>query len=295
MTPPPCPYTQLGDARAGDPVPDDARADVTAHYDRHGALTERIVTALREAGGDPTDARALQPLDQFHLGGPEATRALAERVGIADTDVLDLGCGVGGPARMLAQDFGCTVAGLDLTESYCRTAAELSRLVGLAERTRFVCASAHVLPFADQAWPWVWTQHAAMNIPDKPRMYAEVARMLAPGGRFVLYDIVAGPVREPHFPVPWASAPSGSFLLPGNTIHAMIRAAGLRELLWHDKTAEAVQTVRDSRARRQAGAPEPLGPQTVMGPEFLQMRKNLARNLEEGRVGVVQAVFERPR
>ena len=277
-----------------DRVPDDARADVTAHYARHGGLTERILAAVREAGLDPRDAEALQPIDQFHLGGPEATRALAERVGIRDAAVLDVGCGIGGPARMLARAFGCGVTGLDLTESYCATAAALSRTVGLADSTRFVCASAHALPFADGAWPWVWTQHAAMNIPDKPRMYAEIARVLAPGGRFVLYDIVAGPVREPRFPVPWAATPSASFLLPGNAVHRRVLDAGLREVFWHDKTAEAVQNVRAARARRQTGQPEGLGPQTIMGPEFLDMRRNLARNLEEGRVGVVQAMFEKP-
>jgi SAM-dependent methyltransferase len=277
---------------AADPTA--VRPTVTRHYARHGRLSDRIAAVLRDAGQDPADPDALAPLEQMHLGGPESTRALAEAVALRDAAVLDVGCGIGGPARMLARCFGCTVTGIDLTEAYVQDAAALSRRVGLDDRTRFACASALDLPFADAGFPWVWTQHAAMNIPDKARLYAEVARVLAPGGRFALHDIVAGPLRDPHFPVPWASDAAGSFLLPANEIWRRVRAAGLVEVFWEDRTAAAVQGVREAKAARQAGEPDAPGPHSVMGPEFLEMRRNLARNLEEGRVAVVRALFEKP-
>jgi SAM-dependent methyltransferase len=207
--------------------------------------------------------------------------------------VLDVGCGIGGPARMLAHAFGCDVTGLDLTHGYCRDAERLGRQVGLDGRTRFACAGAHALPVADASFAWVWTQHAAMNIPDKRAMYAEIARVLEPGGRLVLHDIVAGPGREPHFPVPWASTPDASFLLPARGVHELLTAAGLRERAWEDLTKAAVQRVQDARARMRAGEPEGIGPHLLQGEEFHAMRRNLARNLEEGRVGVVRAVFEK--
>jgi SAM-dependent methyltransferase len=265
--------------------------DVTRHYGRRGDLAPQILQTLSDHGYDPSDPEALAPMEQLHLGGPEATRAVAQFAGLAGGELLDVGCGIGGPARMLAHAFGCDVTGLDLTVSYCRDAAALSRQVGLAARTRFLCASAHDLPFADGRFPWVWTQHAAMNIPDKRAMYAEIARVLAPGGRLVLHDIVAGPGREAHYPVPWASTPAASFLLPAREVHGLIAHTGLEEVAWDDLTPEAVQRVRAARAAREQGEPEPLGPHVLMGEEFFEMRKNLARNLEEGRVGVVRAVF----
>jgi SAM-dependent methyltransferase len=279
-----------------DAAPCSPNRTVTAHYARHGDLAERILATLPVTGGDPAkpDYAALHQLDQFHLGGPAATRELAGKAEVRGLPLLDLGCGIGGPSRMLAAEYGCDVTGLDLTEGYCAAARRLSRVVGLGERTRFVCASALDLPFAEGVWSMVWTQHAAMNIPDKARLYQEVARVLAPGGRFIMHDIVAGPGREPHFPVPWASTPAGSFLLPANEIHARLAGAGLVEDWWHDKTAESLTRIREARAAAASGEPEPPGPHLVMGPEFLEMRRNLARNLEEGRVGVIEAIWRKP-
>ncbi|MBK1669613.1 hypothetical protein CKO28_16360 [Rhodovibrio sodomensis] len=266
---------------------------IVRHYRRNGDWAPRITELMRAHGLDPRDPDAMAPLEQLHLGGHDATRALADWAGLAGGTVLDIGCGIGGPARTLAHAFACDVTGIDLTHGYCRDAGALSRQVGLAARTRFACASAHDLPFAAASFPWVWTQHAAMNIPDKRAMYAEIARVLQPGGRLVLHDIVAGPGREPHFPVPWASTPDASFLLPARGVHALLRAAGLRERVWEDLSKHAVQRVRDARARMRAGEPEGLGPHLLQGAEFLEMRRNLARNLEEGRVGVIRAVFEK--
>jgi len=273
-----------------------ARRAVVAHYDRHDDLMRRIRSALLAAGGDP-DAPSydvLHRIDQFHLGGPRATREVAERAGLRDADVLDVGCGIGGPARTLAAEYGCRVTGIDLTETFCRTAHLLSAEVGLADVTRFVRASADALPLPTGTRSWVWSQHAIMNVPDTPRMYAEVARVLAPGGRFVHHDIVAGPDGPPYFPVPWASEPAASFLQPPGSIDDQIEAAGLVKRDWRELTDDVIANLRATREARAAGEPESPGPHLVLGPSFHDMRANLGRSLEDGRARVVRGVWQKP-
>jgi len=274
---------------------DDVARSVADHYSRHADLPGRILAALPQAGGDPEAPTydAVHRLDQFHLGGPAASRLLADLGDLHAATVLDVGCGIGGPARLLAHERGCDVTGIDLTERYVADARTLSGWLGLAQATRFARASALQLPVADDSFPVVWSQHAAMNIPDKHTLYAEIARVLQPGGTFLMHDIVAGPLRDPYYPVPWAHTPTDSFLLPANEVHARLRGAGLSEVVWQDASAEAIARIREGRERAAAGEPESPGPQLIMGPEFETMRENLARSLEEARVSVVRAVWRK--
>lgn len=271
------------------------RRAVRAHYGRHDDLCARIRDALPAVGGAPERPSfdALHRLDQFHVGGPGATRELAEAAGLRDAAVLDLGCGIGGPARMLAQEYGCSVTGVDLTEANCATARKLSDWVGLHGHTRFVCASMDALPFAPGTWPWAWSQHAIMTVPDTPRVYAEVARVLQPGGIFVHHDIVAGRGGMPYFPVPWASEPAGSYLERPEVLHDQMEAAGLIPRVWTDLTEAVRARTIEKEAAREAGTPEPPGPHLVQGPGFETMRANLARNLREWRIGVIRGVWQR--
>ncbi|SDF47688.1 Ubiquinone/menaquinone biosynthesis C-methylase UbiE [Limimonas halophila] len=275
---------------------DDVARSVASHYSRHDDLPGRILAALPHTGGDPDHPtyEAVHHLDQFHLGGPPASRVLADLGELHGEAVLDVGCGIGGPARLLSQERGCTVTGVDLTQRYVTSARTISGWLGLGDATQFVCASALQLPVRDGAFSVAWSQHAAMNIPDKDRLYAEIARVLRPGGRFLMHDIVAGPLRDPYYPVPWAHTPTESFLLPANEVHARLRAAGLEEVVWQDASAEAIGRIRAARERAAAGEPEKPGPDLIMGPEFATMRENLSRSLEEARVSVVRSVWKKP-
>ena len=273
---------------------------VTRHYARHGALSERILSVLAEAGrgSDTLSVEDLSPLDQFHLRGHQATRELAEAAALqSGHTLLDIGCGIGGPARMLAQEFGPAVTGVDLTEAYCRTAAELTQLVDLAPRPRFVCADATALPFPAESFDIIWTQHAARNIPDKAALYGEALRVARRGGRFVLYDVVLGAAGAPYFPAPWAATPNGSFLVTGAEVRQLVAAAGFREIAFRDLSKEARAWNQERRARiaeAEAGGRPALGAHMIMGPEFPQMIANVGRSLEEDRVGLVSGLFEKP-
>ena len=209
--------------------------------------------------------------------------------------MLDVGGGIGGPARTLAHEFGCAVTVLDLTEAYCRAGEELTAATGLAGKVSFRQGDAVAMPFPDGAFDLVWTQHSSMNIADKERLYGECRRVLRPGGRLAFHEIMAGATQPVHFPVPWARDPALSFLQPPGEIRAVLNGLGFDEVAWVDTTGSAAAWFRAWAARRaEGGPPPPLGLHLLLGNVFPEMGANMLRNLEEGRVVMVQAVLERP-
>ena len=268
---------------------------VEGHYTRAG-LGELILDALRHAGKeiDALTVDDLAPVDEFHIRGRDATRELAQLVSpTADLEVVDIGCGIGGPSRFLAATFGCRVTGIDLTEEYCQVAAMLAERTGLSDRVRYRCADATATELPDESVDLVWTQHASMNIRDKPRLYSEMFRILKPGGRLALHDIAAGSEGPVQFPVPWARTASMSFLITGDAMYNELERAGFRGVHWSDVTAAALEWVRRRMAQTESTGPPPLGTHLLMGPEWGRMVANVARNLEETRISVVKAVLER--
>jgi ubiquinone/menaquinone biosynthesis C-methylase UbiE len=271
----------------------DYARSVNAHY-APSDLGARILDGLRAAGIDPDHLRAadLAPVDQFHTGGKATTRQLASLAEISAAErVLDIGGGIGGPARLLAQEYGCEVTVLDLTEEYCRVGAMLTERVGLSDSVQFRHGSALDLPFDDGSFDVVWTQHSSMNVADKARLYAEIARVLRPGGRLALHEIMAGEVQPVYFPAPWSRSPETSFLQTPGEVRRLISESGLRELAWVDTTAASLDWFTQRVAT--ATTLPPLGLHLLLGEITAAAMQNTVRNLREGRIAVIQAVFER--
>jgi ubiquinone/menaquinone biosynthesis C-methylase UbiE len=271
---------------------DDAHA-INQHYGQ-ADLSTKLLTALREAGKD-LDALTrddLAPFDELHDGGRETTRELARLAGLREgMHVLDVGSGLGGPARTLAAEFGCRITGLDLTEEFCRAATMLTARLALQERVVFRHGSALDLPFAKATFDAVWTQGVLMNIADKARFFAEVSRVLRPGGQLAFQASLAGPVPGVYYPTLWADDARLSFLVPPEACRRLLVAAGFQERAWHDATAQAVT---QAQTRRTAGA-EGASVRAIIAPTNLEERvANRLRNYAEGRVVQVMAVFERP-
>lgn len=272
------------------PLKSNVLDDVREHY-RATGITERLRTTLAALG--PEDQRLtpqqLGAVDQFHTRGIAATAELAELAGItADISVLDVGSGVGGPARLLASTYGCRVTGVDLSEPFVEAARYLTERTGLSRQVSFETGSALDLPFDDGRFDVVLLLHVAMNISDRACLYREIRRVLRSGGRFATFDVVLN-AGEPHYPVPWARTPATSFLITATATRDVIEPAGFRTLIWQDDTEAAKGWAAQLRASGPLPSPN-LG--AVMGPNFAQLTGNLGRNIMEGRLGILTAVFE---
>ncbi|MGA7998714.1 MAG: class I SAM-dependent methyltransferase [Bradyrhizobium sp.] len=264
--------------------------DVRDHY-RATGLTERLKTALMALGSEDQrlTPEQLGALDQFHTRGLAATAELAKLAGIsADMSVLDVGSGVGGPARFLAATYGCRVTGVDLSEPFVDAARYLTQRTGLSGQVSFQTASALELPLDDGRFDIALLQHVAMNISDRPRLYRETRRVLKSSGRFATFDVVSNG-SEPLYPVPWARTPATSFLMTAAATRDAIEQAGFRTLTWQDDTEAAKAWITQLRA---SGLPPSPNLGVVMGPDFAQLSANLGRNFLEGRISALTAVFE---
>ncbi len=259
-------------------------------------LVARINNELRRAGLEPSGVTRddLASFDEFHTGGRESTRELASIVGLElGMRVLDVGCGVGGPARTLAAELGAVVTGLDLTAEFCRAAKYLTSIVRLAEPVIFCQGNALVMPFRDAAFDIVWSQNSIMNIADKRALYSEVQRVLKPGGRLALEAAFAGPVEGLVLPTFWASSAEISHLQRPRECRAMLREVGLQELVWEDMTETIAARARNRLARATATSPR-LGRGVIVADRVAEKMESSARNLAEGHVVMARAVWRRP-
>lgn len=277
-------------------VPQSTQA-IADHY-ASGGLLARLLDALAATGKDIERLTIddLAPIDELHSRRRAATEELARMLAPASSQhVVDMGSGLGGPSRYLARTFGCTVTGVDLTEEFVAAAQELTRRCGLSGLVSFRQGSVLALPFADASFDLAWSQNVAMNISDRTRWYAEIHRVLKPGGRLALQDVALGESGDPLYPVVWADTPATSFLhAPGET-RAMLESAGFRVLAWEDNTDVALaemDAARASNASRSAGPPV-LGMHLVIGAKYREKTRNSERNLREGRTRLINAVLQR--
>ncbi len=272
---------------------------IASYYTSEDAL-ERIDRHLREQGIDPEHPtlEALAPYDNFHSRGLAATLDL---IALADfpagARVLDVGGGMGGPARALASRSDAHVTVLDLTPAFVTQGRVLTERLGMSDRVDFEVGDGTAMPFGDASFDGAWTQHSTMNIDNKEALYAEIHRVLKPGGRLVLHEVMAGNGEPIDYPVPWAGEAAFSFLRPAEEVRALIADSGFRELAWEDESAKVLAFVDRgqgaSSAERSGPAYQPPGQMILFGPAFVERIQNFGKNLAAGRLVVIQALFER--
>lgn len=263
---------------------------VAGYYTR-GGLEETLLSKLRSTGRDLEQLKAddLSALDEFHLGGRESTEALSAFMEIRPgMHLLDVGCGIGGPARYFAQR-GCRVTGIDLTEEFLRVAESLTRLVNLDHSVTFCQGSGLELPFESATFDGAYEIHVGMNIADKADVFREVARVLKPGGRFAIFDLMRSGEGSLEFPVPWARTPETSFVESIHDYRQALESVGLRVV--HQRSRRQFGLEFMQRAFTQAASGPPvLGIHLLMGEQAPLMLKNVNAAMIAGVLEPVELV-----
>lgn len=260
---------------------------ISGHYSS-GQLMERLRTALAAVGIDPDHptVEQLAPFDQFHGRGLEATQDAASLVAPSAADhILDVGSGIGGPARYFAHRFGCRVSGIDLTAEFCAVARTLTRAVGLADRVAFEEGNALAMPFAGASFDGAYSMNVSMNIADKPALYREVRRVLKPGAWFILSEIAQGGAGAPTYPTPWARTAETSFLATPEETRTALAGAGFTIVQARDTAAAAAAFTARARAMIARGEKPPFhAVYLIHGDLAREMAANGARDLAAGKI-----------
>lgn len=267
-------------------------SDIAAHY-ADGSLLQKIEDGLTKLGiGQPIDPDVLAPVDEFHIGGRLATAELVKKLGLtAANKVLDLGCGLGGPARYIAKTTGAHVKGIDLTDEFVTTGRALTGMAILIDRVDLVQGSILDLPFEDNSFDVAYMIHVGMNITDKAAIAREAARVLKPKGLFAIYDVMQVGTGDMLFPVPWADAPELSALESPEVYRDALNAAGFTIKSETDHTEFATGFFKKLFASQAASdGPPPLGLHLVMGANAGTKVANMAANISEDRIAPIEMI-----
>ena len=275
----------------------DVESGVSKHYASYDVLS-RIRAGLAQMGHDPDriSPEVLKPVDEFHIGGAEATSALLEKLSIRrNMEVLDIGSGIGGPARMIAARYQCRVTGVDLTPHFVETARALSAMCGMAESVHFEVGSAVALPLDDASFDLALLLHVGMNVPDKAALFREARRVLRDGGTLAVYEVMRTGDGELSFPVPWAETPNLSALETPETYRTSAKAAGFVPETEENRREVALDFFARLQAQAASGAPPPLGLHNLMGPTVKEKVANMIAAVQVGTIAPIQMIFSAAR
>jgi ubiquinone/menaquinone biosynthesis C-methylase UbiE len=270
----------------------DTERQVAGYY-THGSLQQAIFDALRSMGKDPDHLTTtdIMAADEFHLGWRPATAALADDLDLkAGMRVLDVGSGIGGPARFFAEARGCHVTGIDLTDEFVQVATELTQRCGLSKLASFRQGSALELPFDADSFDAATLIHVGMNIADKERLFGNVRRVLKPGALFCVYEVMRADEGALPYPMPWAQTAATSFVETPATYRRLLAEAGFKIEREENRRAFVLKLAREMRETAAARGAPPLGVHVLMGPVWHERLANVMATLERGTIAPVEMI-----
>jgi cyclopropane fatty-acyl-phospholipid synthase-like methyltransferase len=262
-----------------------------------GDVYGRIIDAMRAAGISPdtVTVEQLTPVDHLHARGFPATVELADKLPIRKGQhLVDIGCGIGGPARYIATRFGCTVSGVDITPAFVEAANKLTALIGMDGIVDVQLGDGHELPYADEAFDGGYTQHVTMNVADRPRFFAQAFRVLKPGAFFALTEHGLGRKGQPHYPCPWSEDGSGAYLVTPADTRRLLEEAGFEAIEIEDTGDKYLAGYRKAMELAARGELPPFGTHILLGESAPAKTSNAARNIEEGRTHPIQVICRKP-
>ena len=263
----------------------------------HGDAYSRVAAAVKAAGKslDSLTIDDLAPVDHFHARGFPATVELADQLPVnPGNHLLDIGCGVGGPARYFAQRFDCRVSGIDITRPFVEAANKLTALLHMTAQVFIQHGDGQRLPFPDAMFDGAYTQHVTMNVPDRAQFFAETWRVLKPGAFFAITEHGLGPVGNLHYPVPWTTDGTGEWLVPPERTRELLTAAGFDDIKIEDTGPKYVAFYTKVIALEEQGALPPLGLHVLLGDDTVLRARNSMRNIEERRTHPAQVICRKP-
>jgi ubiquinone/menaquinone biosynthesis C-methylase UbiE len=258
--------------------------DIAGHYAK-GGLEQKVLGSLARAGLDLSRLTVadLGPVDEYHVGSLESTRELAAQMELrAGMKLLDVGCGIGGPARYFASVHGCHVTGIDLTEEFVGLARQLTKMLKLQEQVQFEQGSALRLPFKDASFDGAYLIHVGMNLADKPAVWRELRRVLKPGALFTIFDILRSGTGAISFPVPWSLSEEGSFVEDAVAYRKALAEAGFQVERERSRREFAIAFTEAVASRTAAEGLPPLGLHILMGEQTPLMLRNVLEMMKRG-------------
>jgi ubiquinone/menaquinone biosynthesis C-methylase UbiE len=270
--------------------------EVSTHYE-HGSLIKVIEDGFNREGKAPSDLTLddMSVIDEFHIGGRQASEEFLDQLQLEERSlVLDVGCGLGGPARFVASRFGCLVSGIDLTQEYVDTGNVLSNWVGLDKKVILQQGSAMALPFPDGQFDAAYMMHVGMNIADKKSLFSEVFNVLKPGGIFGIYDVMQVGSGEMEYPAPWAASENTSALASPQDYRTGLKEAGFNILATRERGDFAVEFFENIKRRMTEMTEEPLlGLHVLMGKDAKAKVANVLTSIKEGSIAPVELIAQR--
>ncbi len=263
-------------------------------YDLLG-LFEDIVKRLKEQGVDLNHITRsdISGVDEFHLRGAEVSKELVTEFDLKNLNVLDVGCGLGGPCRMLADEFNCNVFGIDMSHEFIRTAQKLSEIIQINGKTEFVQGDALNLPYEDNSFDVVWTQHVQMNIEDKETFYSEINRVLNNNGTLIYYDIFKNVNDDIYYPVPWANDESISFLGTIENMETILKNLGFSKAQTTNQTDKAVEFLHNMFDKIKTNGPPKIGLNVLLGNSTKEKLGNVLIGLEEKKIELQSGIYKK--